>query len=437
MRARRHTLSRIASCGLVLAAVLWPLPHDRPVQASSDGLDIAIGRALFKRPWVPGPASTQADDGLGPLFDARSCASCHPRDGRASASFDAQGHLDGRGVVLMIARPDGSGDPVYGRRLQIDAAPGFRPEGVIGASDTALPDGRRARRPLIEDLGYGPLDPASGLSLRVAPDLRGRGAIAQVSDETIRAVAAEQAAGAARRKDGVAGRPRILASPSGGSVVGRFGWKASHADISHQSAEAFLLDLGLSTTIFPEPWGDCTEVQTACRAGPHGNYASLPGSPVVESRDVVGGVPEISDALLSRVVAYVAALPVPAPIRADPGSGARLFAATGCAECHRPTLAGAQGPVRLFSDLLLHEMGPDLGDTMPEPGAGTSEWRTAPLAGISEALARDTGLLHDGRARNVEEAVRWHGGEAAEAARRFSRLSATDRAALLRYVSSL
>ena len=431
---RRPAFGRGARAGLVLAALCLALPG---VPAADDGLDIAIGRALFRRPWVPGPASTQADDGLGPLFDARSCASCHPRDGRASASFDAEGHLDGRGMVLMIARPDGSGDPVYGRRLQIDAAPGFHPEGVIGASDTVLADGRRARRPQIADLAYGPLDPASGLSLRAAPDLRGRGAIARVSDDTIRAVAAAQAAGAARRGDGVAGRPRILTDAAGGTAVGRFGWKASHADITHQTAEAFLLDLGLSTPVFPEPWGDCTPAQAACRAGPHGNRSPLPGSPAPDSYDVMGGAPEISDALLNRVVAYVAALPVPAATRSDDGAGARLFAATGCAECHRPSLPAAGGPVHLFSDLLLHEMGPDLGDTMPEPGAGASEWRTAPLAGISEALSRDTGLLHDGRARSVEEAVRWHGGEAAEAARRFGRLPARDRAALLRYVSSL
>lgn len=421
---------------LAIALSLAGLAGGGALSAGS-GLDIAIGRALFKRAWVPGPASTQADDGLGPLFDARSCASCHPASRRAGAAFDAAGHLEGRGVALMIARPDGTGDPVYGRRLQIDAAPGFRPEGIIGARDTILPDGRITRRPQIDDLGYGPLDPESGLSLRVAPDLRGRGAMARVSDATLYAVAAEQAAGAARRRDGVAGRPRLLAAPQGETAIGRFGWKASHADIAHQSADAFLLDLGMSTPLFPEPWGDCTPAQADCRAGPHGNRTPLPGSPASPDRDAMGGVPEISSQVLDRVVAYVAALPVPAAAGTPSAAGARLFASTGCAVCHRPELPAAGGAVRLFSDLLLHDMGPDLGDTMPEPGAGASDWRTAPLAGISDAIARNTGLLHDGRARTVDEAIRWHGGEAAEAARRFGALTPRDRAALLDYVSAL
>lgn len=423
---------------LVLAAATLMASLAGGIALSADsGLDIAIGRALFRRAWVPGPASTQADDGLGPLFDARSCAACHPGSGRAGAAFDAAGHLEGRGVVLMIARPDGSGDPVYGRRLQIDAVPGFRPEGIIGARDATLPDGRIARHPQVDDLGYGALDPESGLSLRVAPDLRGRGAMARVSDATLQAVAAEQAAGAARRGDGVAGRPRLLATPQGEAAIGRFGWKASHADIAHQSADAFLLDLGMSTPLFPQPWGDCTPVQATCRAGPHGNGTLLPGSPASPSRDAVGGVPEISAAVLDRVVAYVASLPVPAPAGKPSTAGARLFASTGCAVCHRPELPAEGGPVRLFSDLLLHDMGAELGDTMPEPGAGASDWRTAPLAGLSDAIARKTGLLHDGRARTVEEAVRWHGGEAAEAARRFNALKPRDRAALLDYVSAL
>lgn len=423
---RRRLVAALCLAAAVIAAT--------PAAHALDDLDVAIGRALFKRPWVPGPASTQADDGLGPLYDARSCASCHPRDGRAAAAFDEKGQVAGRGMVLMIGQKDGTGDPIYGRRLQIDAVPGLKAEGIIAADDMQMPDGRIARRPRIDAPGYGPLDEKSGLSLRAAPDLRGRGAMAQVPDAAILAVEAEQATG----RDGVRGRARRIAMPDGTTAIGRFGWKASHADITHQSAEAFFLDLGLSTSLYPAPWGDCTPAQTACRAAPHGNRAILPGSPKAESTETAFGPPEISDALLNRVVAYVASLPVPAPAEKTLPKGARLFASTGCAQCHRPSLPTKDGrTAQLFTDLLIHGMGPDLGDTMPEPGAGASDWRTAPLAGISEALARDTGLLHDGRARTVEDAVRWHGGEAATAAARFGRLSASDREALVRYVSSL
>lgn len=415
----------LLAAALACTAPVAGLPLASTPAFALDDLDIHIGKALFKRPWVPAPTTTEADDGLGPLFDARSCSSCHPGSGRASAAFDASGQVEGRGMVVMIGRPDGSADPVYGRRLQIDAVPGLTAEGIIAADDTALPDGRRGRKPRLDALAYGPLAPGSGLSLRAAPDLHGRGAIAAVADATLIALEREQAAG----KDGVSGRARRIVGKDGGVRIGRFGWKASHATLESQSAEAFFLDLGLSNPLYPEPWGDCTAAETACRAAPHGarpHHAD--GAPDVE----------IGDAVLDRVVAYVASLPVPrGEARAD-ARGARLFAAVGCAACHRPELPTAGGgKARLYSDLLLHDMGPDLGDTMPEPGAGASDWRTAPLAGVSTAIARDTGLLHDGRARSVSEAVGWHGGEAAPAAARFRALSAQEQAALIDFVSSL
>lgn len=393
-----------------------------------DSLDVHIGKALFKRAWVPAPSSTTADDGLGPLFDARSCASCHPASGRARAVFDAKGQVDGRGVILMIGQADGAADPVYGRRLQIDAVPGLAPEGIIAITETALPDGRRQRVPRLDALAYGPLDARSGLSLRVAPDLHGRGAMAAVSDATLLAIEAEQAKGA----DGVRGHARRIPQPDGSVRIGRFGWKASQPDLAGQSAEAFFLDMGMSNSRHPAPSGDCTPAQAACLAAPHGSRApAADGSPGLE----------IGDEVLNRVVAYVASLQVPAPAllpQAAVERGAELFAKAGCATCHRPELPTADGgQARLFSDLLLHDMGPELGDTMPEPGAGASQWRTAPLAGVSQALTHDTGLLHDGRARSVAEAVRWHGGEAAGAAARFQALPAREQAILLKYVSSL
>lgn len=383
-----------------------------------DDLDLRIGRALFQRAWVPAPSSTHADDGLGPLFDARSCAACHPGGQRARAVIEANGHIEGRGMVLVLGRPDGSGDPVYGRRLQIDAVPGLKPEGILAVKQVPQPDGRLARAPVPEDLGYGPLDPATGMSLRVSPDLRGRGLLEHVPDSALEALEAAQSRG----PDAVHGRLRRVSQPDGRTVAGRFGWKASQPSLSAQSSEAFFLDMGLSTPMHPEPWGDCTDVQTACRAAPHG-------------RETEGEV-EIPNSLLTRVVAYVASLP--APQRATSARGALLFAATGCAACHAPALPLAEGgEARLFTDLLLHDLGPGLADTLPEPGAAASEWRTAPLAGLSDALARRTGLLHDGRARSVEEAVLWHGGQAERAVRRFQALPVREKDALLAYVGGL
>lgn len=413
--ARRKTKRRALFLGL-LACVL-----SAAAAGALEDLDVAIGRALFRRAWVPAPASTRADDGLGPLFDARSCASCHPGTGRAAARFDDAREIEGRGVVLMIGRADGSGDPVYGHRLQTDAAPGISPEGVVGAQDEALPDGRRLRKPLALRLGYGPLDPESGLSLRVAPDARGRGRLDLVSDKTILAIEAEQ-----KRAGGpVAGKARRVTLSDGSVMIGRYGWKAAQPSLAEQTADAFSTDLGLSTVLRPDPYGDCTARETACRAAPRGGGASKPE-----------GV-EISSTIFSRVVAFLAAAPVPMAAT-SPARGARLFGEAGCAQCHHPELPTSDGAgARLFTDVLLHDMGEGLADTMPEPGASARQWRTAPLAGLSDALARETGLLHDGRARDVKEAVEWHAGEAEASATRFRALSASQKAALLSYVSGL
>ena len=219
----RHRVARLGVAVACLATLTLG-----PARALDD-LDLRIGRALFNRAWVPAPASTQADDGLGPLFDARSCAACHRGAGRAAVAVDANGALEGRGVVLALARPDGSGDPVYGRRLQVDAAPGIQPEAVLGVRDFSLPDGRRGRAPVAVELGYGPLDPATGTSLRAAPDLRGRGAIGRVADADLLAIEAEQA-------DGVRGRARRVALADGRTVLGRFGWKASQPTLAAATA---------------------------------------------------------------------------------------------------------------------------------------------------------------------------------------------------------
>ncbi len=417
----RRRLGGLAAAGLLVGTALSAQALDK--------LDLAIGKALFDRAWVEAPASTKADDGLGPLYDARSCASCHPRDGRAAMVVNGKGELEGRGAVLVLGQPGGGGDPVYGRRLQIDAIPSLRPEGILAVRWEPLPDGRTRPVPAPTDLGYGPLNAATGVSLRIAPDLRGRGLLEQVPDAAILAIAAEQAKGT----DGVKGTARRVVLPNGIPTLGRYGWKANQPSIEAQTAEAFFLDMGLSTPLHPEPWGDCTEAQAACRNAPHGIEAE--------------GELEIPSSILDRVVAYVAALPVPPAGRDTQGTaqgavqerqGTALFASTGCAVCHRPSLPTKDGGTApLFTDLLLHDMGPGLADTLPDPGASPTQWRTAPLAGLSDALARKTGLLHDGRAAGVAEAISWHDGEARAAVQRFNGLSAAQKAALIAYVSRL
>ncbi|PZQ81859.1 MAG: thiol oxidoreductase [Ancylobacter novellus] len=399
---------RVASVAIALLAAMA-----MPAAAADSGLDAAIGKALFERPWVPAPSSTRANDGLGPLFDARSCSACHSGAGRGATALDANGRPVGIGLVLALFREDGAGDPVYGHRLETMTLPGVPAEGVIGV---AVENGRRV--PRADDLGYGPLDRATHIALRAAPDLRGRGKLELVDDATILALEDPEDLDG----DGVRGRARRLEHPEGGSSIGRFGWKASHATLASQASEAFQLDLGLSTPLRLEPWGDCTPSQAACRNAPHGQDAE--------------GEPEISPEIVDRIVVYLRSLKVPV---AEPDRhGAKLFATTGCATCHRPALpTRAGGSVALFTDVLLHDMGAGLADTGGVPGATAAEWRTAPLAGVSQALARGEGLLHDGRAGNVAQALHWHDGEASGARTRFNALAPADRQTLIDYVSSL
>jgi CxxC motif-containing protein (DUF1111 family) len=182
---------------------------------------------------------------------------------------------------------------------------------------------------------------------------------------------------------------------------------------------AFSNDIGLSTEAHPEPWGDCTPSERACRQGPHG----------AEKGEV-----EVAPVLVNMIADYLASLPPPAPLQATAGQA--VFNRIGCAACHATLHLANDQAVGAYTDLLLHDMGPGLNDGIKEGAAEAGEWRTAPLWNVAAAL-RLGGLLHDARARNVTEAVEWHAGEAAAARTRFELLTAADKAALVDFVSRL
>jgi len=219
-------------------------------------------------------------------------------------------------------------------------------------------------------------------------------------------------------RDGVEGRvPWVYVD--GKRVLGRFGWKAAQPSLVAQTAAAFSRDLGLSTRLLPDPWGDCTSDERACRAAPTGSEK---------------GEPEVADSMLDMIVDYVASLSAPVPAKSDRGEA--LFIHSGCAACHM-TLHLADGkPVPAYTDLLLHDMGAGLGDGIEEGAAGSWTWRTAPLWGVADSL-KSGGLLHDGRAADVSEAIQWHDGEAWSAREHFRALSISDKAALVAFVSGL
>jgi CxxC motif-containing protein (DUF1111 family) len=354
-------------------------------------LDAAAGKALFERHWVPAPSSTRADDGLGPLYDARACSACHTGGGAGRVAPDALG----AGMLIRLAN-----DPVYGQQLQLRAIPGAQPEAVATFAWTTHND-LRVPALQVSHLAFGPL--RSRLSLRRAPDLFGIGLLASIPDSEILAQARRE------QHTGVAGHPSRL---TGQQALGRFGWKATASDLADQTATALERDIGLSTTMFPHPWGDCTAHETGCR-----KFATATAERKIE----------VPDDARAAIVAYLTSLPPPMPN--TQARGHVVFQQTGCSQCHA-TLKTANGqPVSAMTDLLLHDLGPGVDDGVAEGTARSSEWRTAPLWHLADELAAG-GLLHDGRARSIAEAVAWHGGQASRSRTQFAKLSSLDRKAL-------
>jgi CxxC motif-containing protein (DUF1111 family) len=220
-------------------------------------------------------------------------------------------------------------------------------------------------------------------------------------------------------------------------MLGRFGWKAARATVPDQAAGAFSGDMGLSTDLLPAASGDCTPAQARCRDAPGG------ADPPHEV--------EVAPALFDLVVFYARNLAVPARRRVDAPDvlrGKQLFQGAGCGACHAgPYVTGAEpGRPELsrqlvwpYTDLLLHDMGSGLADGRPEGRASGHEWRTPPLWGIglTQVVSGHTRFLHDGRARNLLEAVLWHGGEAEAAKQRVVRMTRGERDALLAFLRSL
>ncbi len=421
-------------------------------------LDFKIGNAIFRRLWVSAPASTDAADGLGPLFNSRGCQNCHLKDGRGHPPLSSDVPDDTGSMLFRLSVPAkteadkaliASGkvnslpDPMYGGQLQDFSIQGFEPEGKVKITydekEVTLGDGETVslRVPTYElvDLAYGPIDPEIMISPRVAPQMIGLGLLEAVPEEQILALADADD----KNGDGISGKPnRVWSALHEKEMLGRFGWKASVPTIAEQSAGAFSGDIGISTTLLPSGAGECTAKQTACMDAPSGN------SPKYQNV-------EVGDELFKLVTFYAQNLAVPARRGADDPEvlkGKELFYSIGCAGCHRPKFVTGEAPgqphlsqqlIWPYTDLLLHDMGEGLADGRPDGKATGSEWRTAPLWGIglTETVSGHTLFLHDGRARNVTEAILWHGGEGEAARDKFANLPKADREALLAFVNSL
>ncbi|MBP7001307.1 di-heme oxidoredictase family protein [Amaricoccus sp.] len=412
-------------------------------------LDFKVGNGIFRKLWVSAPSSTQASDGLGPIFNSRACQNCHLKDARGHPPAPGEPATQ---MFLRLSVPSdhdalageiadwigAAPEPVYGGQFQTFSIAGIPAEGRFtidyAEEEVALAGGEtaRLRRPSygVADLAYGPMAEDVMMSPRVAPQMIGLGLVEAIPAADILAHADPDDADG----DGISGRPNIVWSAEFGQpMLGRFGYKAGMPTIREQTAAAFAGDIGISTRLHPDGWGDCTAAQAACRAAPH------------------GGDPEAEDAALDLVTFYSRNLAVPA--RRDPGDpevlrGKELFYATGCAACHAPKFVThrlTDRPEQSFqliwpySDFLLHDMGEGLADNRPEGRAEGREWRTAPLWGIglTGTVTGQESFLHDGRARSLLEAVLWHGGEAQAARDRVVEMTPEERAALLRFLGSL
>jgi CxxC motif-containing protein (DUF1111 family) len=324
--------------------------------------------------------------------------------------------------------------PAYGGQLNDEGIPGVPAEGRAAIRWRNLPPQTLAggekvvlRRPLVsfENLAYG--QPGKMLySLRVGQPVYGLGLLEAVPEATVLALAAES------KPDGVKGSAnRVWDAATQRTTLGRFGFKANMPNLRQQSAGAMLGDLGMTSSLFPEE--NCTPVQKACRAAPS------------------GGHPELSDADLDAIEFYLANLAPPPRRHTDDAQvrqGEQFFADSGCTACHRPTLQTglserfpltANRQIAPYTDLLVHDMGKGLADGRPDYQANGSQWRTPPLWGIGlvPLINEHSQYLHDGRARNLQEAILWHDGEARASRQRYVSAPAASRRALLVFLESL
>ncbi len=422
-------------------------------------LDFKVGDGFFRRVWVSAPSSTKAADGLGPLFNAKACQRCHLKDGRGHPPNGNWPQDDAVSMFLRLSIPAQTPaqqallqggrvnvipEPTYGGQLQDSSIQGHVPEGRMHITYTELPlrlsGGEQAslRQPTysVTDLGYGPLHKDVMLSPRVTNQMIGLGLLEVISESDIRA--REDILD--KNGDGISGKTNEVWSPSRGRIMlGRFGWKAGNATIEDQTAGAFSGDIGISSPAHLEGSGECTDRQPACQKAMHGG-------------DVKYDNVEAPKNVIDLVTFYASNLAVPQRRDVDDPkvlAGKKVFYETGCIACHTPkfitprNIANRPEQSRQliwpYTDLLLHDMGNGLADNRPEGRADGREWRTPPLWGIglTKVVSGHTFFLHDGRARNLLEAVLWHGGEASPAQKKVVNMSPQDRKNLIRFLESL
>lgn len=403
--------------------------------AAHHGQPFVRGRRVHHTNMLDGSHDESVDNGIfrelvglsGTRYVSAKCVGCHARNGRGPVAEVGE-PLEA--WVFKIGDEDGGPDPTRGRVLQPETTSGVG-EGGVSIARWEEADGLRS--PVF---AFETGRPAR-VSARLAPQIVGMGLLEAIPEADVLAWEDPDDADG----DGISGRAQRVPDPRSGEVrLGRFGWKSGASSVRHQVAGALNTDMGVMTSLLDEP--DCGPSQEDCGAS---------------------GV-ELPDPHLDDLVLYVSVLGVRARRGLDDPQAIRgeaAFVDAGCAECHRSDITtSAYHPlpelrdqvIHPYTDLLLHDMGPGLADDLGEGIATGAEWRTAPLWGIGLGACVTGGVqgpnqnqvctphesyLHDGRARTLTEAIRWHGGEGAAARDAFLALDDEDRDALLAFLRSL
>lgn len=398
-----------------------------------------VGNSLFNQNWVSTPASVKSRQGLGPIFNSMSCSACHFKDGRGRPPLKDDESFSSILVRLSVAgnkQGEAVNEPIYGEQ--------FNPKGIIkvlGEGDVkisyteilgAFNDGEKYTllKPslIFTELRYGEMAKDVMTSLRVAPQVIGLGLLEAISEKDI----LKQVDELDLNKDGISGKANYVYDREfKKNRLGRFGWKSNQPSIKHQNAGAFNGDMGITSNLFPDQ--PCTEKQLDCLMAPKLGHA------------------EIDDEDLEHVTTYVKILAVPKRRNVEDVNvlnGQKIFKQMNCTLCH--TESYTTGVVKDFpelskqkiypyTDLLLHDMGEGLADQRPDGLANGREWRTPPLWGIGlfKTVNGHTRYLHDGRARNLSEAILWHGGEALKAKEMFVSLTKNDREDVIKFLETL
>ncbi len=356
---------------------------------------------------VENPPQAQYAGAAGPAFVNDSCNSCHLKNGRALPANVGEPLPQ---WVFKVGDGQGGQDPQKGNVWQ---PLGPESEGAITLGEWVEQDGLRAPTFVYE--GGEPV----AVSPRISPQLVGMGLLEAIPEAAVEALADPNDDDG----DGISGRMHVVQDSDGINRLGRFGYKASQPTVRAQVAAALQTDMGVTTSMFPTH--DCGPSQTGCAEVSQ----------------------ELADPQLDELTLYISLLGVQPQAEHD-GVGEGIFADTGCTDCHNPSFQTSEfaplaelrsQTIYPYTDLLLHDMGPGLADTYLDGNARGREWRTAPLWGLgkSEGVAGGGSFLHDGRARTIDEAIRWHGGEAQRSKVAYEALSDEDREALLEFLRSL